>query len=95
MDLNPETTEVIQWIYRMVEKYGGIVIDQNGREYDWGQALMRECLGPDWITKAQQMDDAPTREHLQRAMLWEQGEWPEWVRGTNRFNREEIMSMFR
>lgn len=64
----------------MSMRYGGIVYGLDGKQYDWGQALMRECLGPDWIRLSiEQGEDMPTKEQVKRALDWEDGQWPEWV----------------
>ncbi|MEM3452120.1 MAG: hypothetical protein QW835_00640 [Candidatus Hadarchaeum sp.] len=76
-DLDPETVAVIKWIRRMASKYGGIVYGKDGKTYDWGQALMRECYGPDWCYLNL---DKPTLQDVSRALAWENGEWPEWAK---------------
>ncbi|RPI49301.1 MAG: hypothetical protein EHM49_10120 [Deltaproteobacteria bacterium] len=72
-----ETDWVIDWIYRMSKAYGGIVHSKEGKTYDWGQALCRECYGSDWIKL---VGENPTPSDVIRAQEWEAGNWPEWVR---------------
>ncbi|MGA2159879.1 MAG: hypothetical protein ABSG90_11760 [Dehalococcoidia bacterium] len=70
------TNWVIDWIMRMGRKHGGTVHGKDGKSYDWGQALARECYGPEWIKL---VPDDPTSSDVDRAKAWEEGKWPEWV----------------
>ena len=67
---------VIKWIDRMTEKCGGTVYQKHGKRLDWGQALCRECYGPDW-TKI--VPGVPTWSDIQTAGAWEKGLIPDWV----------------
>ena len=72
---------VFEWVKRMNEKHGNTVYSISGELFDWGQALCREQFGEDWqnymISNNILM---PTQEDLDRAIRWEEGEVPEWVR---------------
>lgn len=74
----PEPTIfVIAWIDYMIDKYGtGTVYEKGGLSWDWGQALARECYGPDWNSL---VEDNPTEEDMERAIDWALGDWPDWV----------------
>lgn len=78
--MHPNTKLIMEWIDTMTDRYGGVVYDREGRQYTWGQALLRECLGPDWA-KLSSKDpcDVPSDHHAFRAMKWQAGAWPEWV----------------
>ena len=67
---------VIDWIERMMERYGPFVWGKDGRWYDWGQALARERYGENWM---ETVPDAPSWEDVERAKRWEAGEFPDWV----------------
>ena len=67
---------VIDWIARMGQKYDGIVYEKTGKKWDWGQALCRECYGPDWNDI---VPESPSWEDIERAKRWETGEIPDWV----------------
>lgn len=70
----------LAWIGRMAKKYGDVVYEKNGEILDWGQALCRECYGPDWNNKIIELDiDSPSCEDIERAKKWEKGEIPDWV----------------
>ena len=71
-----ETRWVVDWIGRMTQKYGATVYEKNGKWWDWGQALCRECYGEEW-NKLNLID--PTMEDVRRAKAWEDGDIPEWV----------------
>lgn len=79
--VTPNTVWLWEWIRRMQTRYGHSVYG-DGRVYDWGQALARECHGPGWSQRAD-VPDAPTDADLERAARWEAGEWPAWVDGTS------------
>jgi len=68
---------IINWIFRMSKKHGGIVFDKNGKIWDWGQALCRECYGENWINE--RLPESPTIESVKRAQQWEAGDIPSWV----------------
>jgi len=74
--MNSNVNYVLDWTLRMATKYGGIVRDTEGKIYDWGQALARECYGPNWVRV---VPEAPTRSDILRATQWEGGDWPDWV----------------
>jgi hypothetical protein len=87
---NPATVNVLGWVDYMAQTHGGTVWQQDGKQLDWGQALMRECYGPEWnekVSEAETIADAkgvpedgpPTWDDWQRALRWAEGEWPEWV----------------
>jgi len=67
---------VLDWTERMAKKYGGTVYEKNGKTWDWGQALCRECYGVDWMNK---VPETPTWEDVARAKKWEEDEIPSWV----------------
>ena len=69
---------VLGWIERMGEKYGGTVYDKNGKRWDWGQALCRECYGEGWNDNPE-LPDTPTQDDIEKAKQWENGNMPEWV----------------
>lgn len=70
---------VLDWIDRMAKHYGGTVYDKNGKRWDWGQALCRECYGEDWNTEIGRLNvQTPSPEDIDRAKRWEEGELPEW-----------------
>ena len=70
---------VSDWISRMAEKYGGAVYDTNGKTWDWGQALCRECYGEDWNDVIAELGiETPSREDIDRERRWEAGELPDW-----------------
>lgn len=68
---------VVDWTGRMSNKYGGTVYEKGvNLRMDWGQALARECYGPNWNDI---VPESPTRDDLHRAIRWENGDIPEWV----------------
>lgn len=67
---------VLDWTSHMARKYGGIVYEKNGKTWDWGQALARECYGGDWSVE---VPETPTLGDIARAKRWEEGEIPDWV----------------
>jgi hypothetical protein len=69
------TEYICDWVRRMALTYGGIVKGEDGKTYDWGQALCREQYGDD----PKDWPDIPSYLDLLRAKKWEGGEWPEWV----------------
>jgi hypothetical protein len=73
-----------EWGRRMAKTNDGIVYDNVlDRNWDWGQALCRELYGTDWQTHPEFLaaDEAlyPPKEAIERALAWENGEWPDWV----------------
>jgi len=68
---------VLDWTVRMARKLGGTVYEKNGKTWDWGQALCRECYGNDWMN---QVPETPTWDDIARAQRWENGETPNWVK---------------
>lgn len=79
-DISPNAWAICDWTEFMAVTYGGIVKDQAGHVYDWGQALAREQYGPDWLNK---VPDSPTDEDVLRAQTWKEGDWPDWVASPN------------
>lgn len=77
IDEQKRVQAVLAWTDRMARKYGGTVYEKNGKTWDWGQALCRECYGPDWMKK---VPETPTWEDIVRAKKWEDGEIPNWVK---------------
>lgn len=71
---------VMEWIHRMVQRYGGTVYEKETlRTWDWGQALCRECYGPDWNNVISERGiETPSWEDIGRAQRWEDGELPDW-----------------
>lgn len=68
---------IINWIGRMAHKHGGTVYEKDVYlPLDWGQAIARECYGPDWNDI---VPESPTRDDLHGAILWENGDVPNWV----------------
>jgi len=67
---------VLDWTERMAKKHDGIVYEKGFKTWDWGQALCRECYGPDWMTV---VPETPTWRDIARAQRWENGEIPDWV----------------
>jgi len=76
LDENRRVRWVLYWTERMTKKYGGTVYEKNGKRWDWGQALARECYGEDWMSV---VPETPTWEDIARADRWEKGEIPEWA----------------
>jgi len=74
---------VLDWTSRMAQRHGGTVYEKDGRKWDWGQALVRECYGSDWNEKYSEIPDSPTWEDIARARQWEKGDIPEWVSKDN------------
>lgn len=76
--MKPETRYVLDWIGRMAHRWGGTVFDRTDatKKYDWGQALCREQYGPGWNDV---VGEDPTPEDVERAKVWEEGDWPEWA----------------
>ena len=73
--------EIFEWVKRMNEKYGLVVTSVLGVKYDWGQALCREQFGTDWKNyMASNNIYLPTQEDLDRALEWENGNIPNWVK---------------
>ncbi len=80
---------LIQWTSRMAMKFGGAVYDHEGNTYDWGQALMREIYGKDWMSNedfklmdAKDSTEPVPNDIILRAANWETGDsdqWPSWV----------------
>lgn len=64
----------------MAKKYDGTVREKNGKTWDWGQALARECYGPDWNSL---VPETPTWNDIEKAKKWENGEIPDWVAEEN------------
>lgn len=72
---------VLDWISRMAQKHGGTVHEKGGKNWDWGQALCRECYGSDWNKVIDEQNiTTPSWEDIARAKKWEDGETPPWVR---------------
>jgi len=73
--MNYNTRWVINWIGLMTAKYGGSVYERE-RYYplDWGQALARECYGPEWNSV---VPDDPTEDDVLVAKEWYNGVFPE------------------
>lgn len=67
---------VLAWLDRMTDKYGATVYEKNGKTWDWGQALCRECYGEDWNDV---VPETPAWNDIGRAKEWENGDIPEWV----------------
>jgi len=84
MDLLPEQQmvilEVFEWVKRMSNEHGPTVRSKDGTTFDWGQALCREQFGSNW-QKHMTLHNiaAPTKQDLERAKRWENGEVPDWV----------------
>lgn len=78
---------VIEWIKRMGRRYDGIVYEKNGKTWDWGQALCRECYGPDWSNI---IGESPTQDDIERARRWEAGDIPKWVDKRLTRNSQEV-----
>jgi len=68
---------VINWIFRMTQKYGATVLDKNGKTWDWGQALCRECYGEDWNDNPN-LPDTPSWEDVSKAKRCEEKLW-DWI----------------
>jgi len=75
-DEQKRVSYVLDWTSRMAKKYGGTVYEKNGKTWDWGQALARECYGEDWNDI---VSDTPSWDDIAHAKKWEEGEIPEWV----------------
>ena len=73
--MTKETRTIIDWIYRMVPRYGGTVYGY-GRTWDWGQALCVEQYGLDFAA----WPNAPSAADVTRAFQWERGVWPAWAK---------------
>ena len=73
-DITKNSAAVIEWIDRMQRRFGYWVHGRGGR-WDWGQALCVEMYGTDHRT----WPDSPADADVQRALAWEQGNWPDWV----------------
>ena len=78
---------IIDWTSRMAMKYGGTVKDEEGYTWDWGQALMREMYGTAWMENpafkfedAKDANEPLDQEVVNRAIKWEQGDFPKWWR---------------
>ena len=71
------TNFIIGWIKRMSKKFGGVVVEKNGKRWDWGQALCRERYGENWIEE--NLPNEPDNEAVLIAQNWERGEIPDWV----------------
>lgn len=67
---------VLEWTVRMAKRYGGTVYEKNGKTWDWGQALARECYGEDWNNL---VPETPSWEDIANARAWELGKIPDWV----------------
>jgi hypothetical protein len=85
IDLLPEQKQVVvsvlEWAKRMSKNYGNTVLDKNNKQYDWGQALCRERFGINWESHMRTNNIAiPTQEDLNRALEWEDGNAPDWVK---------------
>lgn len=74
--LPSETKEIIDWVDRMIVRYGDTVYGY-GLRWDWGQALRVEMEGPDY-DKWSDLTDPPA-EAVERALAWEKGSWPAWI----------------
>jgi len=75
----------IFWTSEMAARYGGTVWE-NGKQWDWGQAIYREMYGPNWMKDKgfQEMDRIPVNqpapiEIIRRCQDWRKGNWPDWV----------------
>ncbi len=78
-DEQARVNRTLRWTSRMAAKYGGTCYEKNGKTWDWGQALCRECYGPDWMKEIERLEiETPTWENLGRAKRWEEGDLPEW-----------------
>jgi len=72
---------IIEWAKRMTKLYGETITDKSGKTYDWGQALCREQFGIDWENYMRTRNIAiPTKSDLERALAWEQGDIPDWIK---------------
>ena len=70
---------LLDWMGRMARRYGRTVYDRDGKIWDWGQALCRECYGTDWIDIIKERNiESPTWEDIDRAKRWEEGDLPAW-----------------
>jgi hypothetical protein len=71
---------ILEWVNRMNLAHGNTIKDKDGNEYDWGQALCRECYGEDWSNYMVENNIRyPEQKELDRAIKWENGEIPEWA----------------
>ena len=71
---------VLEWVNRMSERFGSTIQDMSGNEYDWGQALCRECYGDHWDDFMKKHNvTMPGAEAVEIAKRWEDGEIPEWA----------------
>jgi len=70
---------MFEWMAKMQTKYHvSVIADVETNEiYDLGQALARECYGPNWNNSPR---DEPTDADMERANRWLAGEWPKWAR---------------
>lgn len=75
--MNRHTKQMLVQIAVLEEKYGCVVYDYDGNQYDWGQALARERYGPDWKTIDYPED--PDEDDVLNAIRWRDGKWPEWI----------------
>ncbi len=72
---------VLKWIDRMTKKYGASVCDKNGKIWDWGQALCRECYGSNWMNVLEEENiTTPSWDDIEKAKIWENGKMPKWVK---------------
>ena len=76
-DFSHNTNMILTWTDRMAHAYGGTVYERYGKAWDWGQAICREQYGPHWSALNLQEN---TDEDVERALAWEQGDWPKWAR---------------
>lgn len=67
---------VLDWTSRMARKHGGTVYEKNGKRWDWGQALCRECYGEGWNDI---VPETPSWDDIARADRWEKEDIPDWV----------------
>ena len=74
----------------MSSKHGGIVYDNDGNAFDWGQALCRQVYGHDWSNDPNYIRDnnlpidKPAPIYLlEAASNWQKNGKPEWANYTN------------
>jgi hypothetical protein len=77
--------KISRWIVSQIEKHGAIVYEGE-KAYDWVQALLRECYGPDWENSngLKMLDNTQSWEPLPIEIVEKMNEWhinhkPEWV----------------
>ncbi len=77
---------IIGWVERMTMRFGGTVYDENGKTWDWGQALCRELHGEDWPNSPDYSNinemEYPPDYVIQACENWESNPHPSWVLNT-------------